>query len=75
MGVWLSVMENIQRHPGYAGRSAIAACIAIQGLATVLFFMGDGRSNLSYMLVLAGAAGVMLLGASAIKRILDRAAF
>ena len=69
-GVWLTVMENIQRHAGYAERSAIAACIAIQGLSTVLFLVRDGRS-IFRMLVLTGAVGVMLLGASAVKRILD----
>jgi hypothetical protein len=69
-GVWLAVMENIQKHAGYAERSAIAACIAIQGLATVLFLVRDGRS-LFRILVLTGAVGGVLLGASAIKRILD----
>jgi hypothetical protein len=69
-GVWLTVMENIQRHAGYAERSAIAACIAIQGLSTVLFLVRDGRS-IFRMLVLTGAVGVMLLGASAVKQILD----
>jgi hypothetical protein len=63
-------MENIQRHAGYAERSAIAACIAIQGLSTVLFLVRDGRS-IFRMLVLTGAVGVMLLGASAVKQILD----
>ncbi|HEY6454690.1 MAG TPA: hypothetical protein VIY90_05340 [Steroidobacteraceae bacterium] len=69
-GVWLAVMENILRHPGYAGRSAIAACIVIQGLATVLFLMWHGRPMLR-VIVLAGAVGVALLGAAAIIRILN----
>ncbi len=69
-GLWLAVMENILKHAGYAGRSAIAACIVIQGLATVLWLARDGRTSFR-ILILAGAVGVALLGASAIKRILD----
>jgi hypothetical protein len=69
-GVWLAVMENIQKHGGFDERSATAACITIQGLATVLCLVLDGRS-IFRTLVLAGAVGAVLLGASAIKRILD----
>ena len=69
-GLWLAVMENILKHAGYAERSVIAACIVIQGLATVLWLVRDGRTSFR-TLVLAGAVGVVLLGASAIKRILD----
>jgi hypothetical protein len=68
-GVWLAVMENLLKHAGYAQRSAIAACIVIQGLATVLWLVRDGRT-IFRTLILAGAVGVVLLGASAIKRIL-----
>jgi hypothetical protein len=69
-GVWLAVMENILKHPGYAERSAIAACIAIQGLATVLWLLRDGPAVFR-ALVIAGGAGVAVFGALAIKRILD----
>ncbi len=69
-GLWLAVMENILKHAGYAGRSAIAACIVIQGLATVLWLARDGRTSFR-IVILAGSVGVALLGASAIKRILD----
>jgi len=69
-GGWLVCMENILKHPGYAERTAIAAGIAIQGLATLLFLLFDGRWILR-ALVLIGAAGVSILGASAIERILD----
>jgi hypothetical protein len=69
-GVWLAVMENILRHPGHAGRSAIAACIVIEGLATVLFLMWHGRPMFR-VIILAGAVGVALLGASAIIRVLN----
>ena len=68
-GVWLAVMENILKHAGYAERSAIAACIVIQGMATLLWLMRDGRT-IFRILILAGAVGVVLLGVSAIKRIL-----
>lgn len=68
-GVWLAVMENVLKHAGYAERSAIGACIAVQGLATVLCLVLDGRAVFR-TLVLAGGMGVVLLGASAIVRIL-----
>jgi hypothetical protein len=68
-GVWLAVMENVLKHAGYAERSAIAACIVIQGLATLFWLVRDG-GTIFRALILAGAAGVMLLGASAVKRIL-----
>jgi hypothetical protein len=35
-GIWLGVMENILKHDGYAGRTVIAACIALQALITLL---------------------------------------
>jgi hypothetical protein len=69
-GVWLAVMENILKHAGHTERTAIGTCIAIQGLATLLLLLLDGRFVFRAV-VLMGAAGVALLGASAIKRILD----
>jgi hypothetical protein len=69
-GVWLAVMENLLKHPGYPQRSAIAACIVIQGLATLLFLMWHGRATFR-VIVLAGAVGAAVLGASAIIRDLN----
>jgi hypothetical protein len=69
-GVWLAVMEQVLKHPGYAGRSAIAACIVIQGLATLLFLMWHGHP-IFRVIVQAGAVGVFVLGAAAIIRILN----
>jgi hypothetical protein len=69
-GVWLASMENILKHAGYRERTAIAACIAIQGLATLLLLLLDGRL-IFRALVLIGAVGVTILGATAIKRMLD----
>ncbi len=69
-GVWLAVMEIILKRPGYPGRSAIAACIVIQGLATVLFLMLHGRA-IFRLFIQAGAVGVAVLGAVAIVRILN----
>jgi hypothetical protein len=43
-GIWLAGMENILKHAGRGQRSGVAACIAIQGLATVLFLVREGRS-------------------------------
>ncbi len=67
-GTWLGVMEYILKHDGYAGRSAIAACITIQGLATLLFLLWHGRTVFRSV-VLTGAIAVALLGASAVMRI------
>ncbi len=68
--VWLAVMENILKHNGYAARTAIAACIALQGLSTMLFSMLGGRA-IFRALVIAGGAGVGLLGALVIRRVLQ----
>lgn len=69
-GVWLAVMENILKHAGYGGRAGVGACIAAQGLATLLFAVFDGRS-LFRALVVAGAVALGLLGGFAIQRMLD----
>jgi hypothetical protein len=68
-GVWLGVMENILRHDGYAGRSLIAAGIAIQGICSILCMRLHGRSAFRGI-VMAGAAAFIVFGASAILRIL-----
>ena len=73
-GAWLAVMENILRHPGYVARSVVAGGIVIQGLATILFLMWQGRP-IFRILVLAGAVGVGVLGASAVARIANAAHF
>lgn len=67
-GIWLGTMEHILKHDGYLGRSVIAVCIAVQGLATLLYFLLRGRSVFRG-LVITGALGIMLLGASAVLRI------
>ena len=48
----------------------IAACVAIPGLATVLFLLLDGRS-IFRALVSIGALALAIFGVTAIKRILD----
>jgi len=67
-GVWLGTMEHILKHDGYRERSVIAVCIAIQGLATLLYLLLHGRF-LFRGLVMTGAVAIMLLGGSAILRI------
>lgn len=69
-GIWLAVMEHSLKHAGYAGRMGIAACIAIQGLATLLFVVLSRRAILGAC-VFVGSVVVGLLGLSAITRILD----
>ena len=69
-GTWLAMMESVLKHAGYRERTVIALCIAIQGLATLLFLFLDGRS-IFRALVSIGAVGAAILGVTAIKRILD----
>lgn len=63
-GIWLGVMENILRHSGYQQRSVVAACIAIQGLGTLLFILLSGGSAFR-MAILLGAGAITLVGGSA----------
>jgi hypothetical protein len=67
-GAWLGVMENVLKHDGYTGRTAIAVCIATQAVATLLCLLLHSRAVFRG-LVLTGAAGIVLLGASALWRI------
>jgi len=60
-GIWLGTMEHILKHDGYFGRSIIAVCIAIQGLATLLYLLVHGRSMFRG-LVITGALAIILLG-------------
>lgn len=73
-GIWLGIMEQLLKHPGYAARSVVAAAIATQGLATIFFLMWHGQ-RIFRALVLAGAMGVVVLGASAVIRMLNAAHF
>lgn len=68
-GSWLGAMENILRHPGYVRRTAIAACIAIEALATLLFLLLNGRPIFRGFVITA-AGLIALLGASATISIL-----
>lgn len=66
-GIWLAVMENLLKHAGYGGRTALAVSIALEALATVAFLVLNGGSVFR-MVILAGAAGMGALGISAITR-------
>jgi len=68
-GAWLAFMEQMLKHSGYGGRTVIGICIAMEGIATVLFLLLHGRA-IYRTLVLVGAIAVGLLGASAVMRIL-----
>jgi len=73
-GVWLAVMENVLKHPGHTERTAIAAFIVFQALATVLFLMGLGRA-IFRTIVQLGAVVVILVAASALIRTFHAAHF
>lgn len=68
-GLWLCAMENVLKHDGYHGRSIIAICIAIQGLATLLFALLH-RSSAFRKLIMPGAAAILCLGSAAVFNIL-----
>ena len=60
-------MENILKHAGYGGRTAVAALIVVEAIATVAFLMLNG--GLAFrVILLAGAAGLGVLSISAITR-------
>jgi hypothetical protein len=63
-GTWLGVMEIILQHDGYAGRSVITVCIALQALATLLFV------ERLRAVVMAGAIAIIWLGYSSISKML-----
>jgi hypothetical protein len=67
---WLGVMENVLRHPGFGERTLVAACIAVQGLVTLLFLAKGGRDGLRWGIAV-GAMAVVAVGASAAIRILN----
>ena len=66
-GAWLACMENILKHPGHGQRTAIAACVALQGLATLLFLLLDGHSILRVLVSIGALA--LAIHASRIARV------
>lgn len=73
-GAWLAVMENLLRHDGYGTRTVVALFIAVQGLATLLFMLRSAR-RFWIATLSPGAAGVTMIGAIAIWRILHSSHF
>jgi hypothetical protein len=71
---WLGVMENVLRHPGFGERTLVAACIAVQGLVTLLFLARGGRGGLRWGIAV-GALAVIAVGALAAIRILNASRF
>jgi len=73
-GTWLALMENVLKHDGYPARTTMDACIAIQGLATLLvlrFRLGSVFPTL----VMLGAAAVAWIGGSSVFHILRASHF
>ena len=68
-GIWLAVMENILKHEGYAGRSAVAGLIVLQAIGTLAYLWLNGRAVFR-SIVATGAVLVVLFGVSAILKIL-----
>ena len=67
--IWLIAMEKVLKHPGYAGRSVIDACIVVQSAVTLLSVVFNGRSAFR-IAAMVGAVAMALLGTSAILRTL-----
>ena len=70
IGCWLMAMEQILKHSGHTERTALAACITLQGLGTLLVLLFEGRP-LSRVVISLSAVGLVLLGACSIKGILQ----
>ena len=68
-GTWLGVMENVLKHNGYAGRTVVAACIALQAVLTLVCVLWNGRPVFRGI-VLIDAAVIVLFGAAAVINIL-----
>ena len=73
-GIWLASMETILRHEGYGVRIAVACFIAVQSAATLLFER-FGRQSPLRPAVMAGSASLVLLGGTAVLRILQASHF
>ena len=70
IGCWLMAMEQILRHSGYVERTAIATCITLQGLGTLLVLV-FGIRFISRAVVPLSAVSLALFGAFSIERILQ----
>ena len=70
IGCWLMAMEQVLRHSGYAERTAIATCIMLQGISTLLVLM-FGVGSICPALVLLSAVSLALFGAFSMERILQ----
>lgn len=68
-GVWLAVMENVLKHDGYAARTGMDVCIAVQGLMTLALVILN-RPGMFRYLVTAGGLVMLWLGASSLTRML-----
>jgi len=67
-GGWLAVMEILLRHPGYGGRTAVAAFIVGEGIASLaLLLSGAGVRFRPFIQV--GAFGAIGLGSVALFRL------
>jgi hypothetical protein len=69
-GVWLGFMEHVLKHPGYAARTAIAAYIVVEGLATFLLIVLNGGAIYRVFVAMI-AISVAILGGAAINRTLQ----
>lgn len=69
IGCWLLTMEQLLQHPGYGERTAIATCITLQALGTLLVLVFGGGSILR-VLIAFSALSMALFGAFSIERML-----
>jgi len=64
---WLLVMYVVLRHPGYEWRAAMAALFVVQSALTVAALSGWVDGGWMRVLLLGGAAGIVLAGGSAVQ--------
>jgi hypothetical protein len=72
--LWLAVMENALKHPGYTGRFALDLCLVAQAVAALLCVLLNG-SAIFRAIVLLCALAAALFGALSVFLVLTAAHF
>lgn len=66
--IWLGIMENVLRHPGFLGRTLIAAFIALQSGAAI-FGISAPRSFGWRVVMMMGSVAVFAIGINALMKV------
>lgn len=61
---WLAVMENVLKHPGYVGRTAVDLCLATQAIGAFLYLLLNLPSAFRAVALLCAVATAVFGGFS-----------